>query len=350
MSMRTKAKHPYFVDFNRLTETVLGYREAKPLLVALHYDLFTWIARGFDTAESLSVRLGLDLRATRILLNAIASLGYLKKRANTYRNTREARRLLVADSPEYVGNSLKYQEMIWDAWSDLKRVLKEGKPREALLDWIRKDFFTKDYIKAMGDVSREPARELAGKLKLGAELQKECSAVRVLDVGSGAGNFSAAFVEAEPAVQATLLDLPNTLAIARELLSGHPRAVRFAFREANYLKDPLGESEFDLVLISNVTRVEDEKTNRMLVAKAFDALRPGGRLVIHDYVTRPDRTGPKFSALLGLHLLLFTGKGEVYTTREYAGWLRKAGFRGIRVMRIAQESLHPSCAVVGRKP
>ena len=54
--------------------------------------------------------------------------------------------------------------------------------------------------------------------------------------------------------------------------------------------------------------------------------------------------------MLGLHLLLFTGKGEVYTLEEYADWLREAGFGAIRTLPIARESLHPSCAVIGRKP
>ncbi|MBI4423531.1 MAG: methyltransferase [Elusimicrobia bacterium] len=337
------SNHPsFFSDFNKLAELVLSYRAAKPMLVALHYDLFTHIARRLNTPEELATRLGLDRRAVRLLLDAIVSLGYLDKRGGRYRNTRPSRRLLVSGSPEYVGSSLKYQEMTWDAWSDLKNVLKEGRPRRELLDWIHKDFFTADYLRAMGNVSREPARELARRLTW-------TGVSRTLDVGSGAGNFSAAFVEACPRVEAVLLDLPKSLAVARGLLSGHPRKDRFRYRQANYLQDSLGIEEFDLVLISNVTRVEDEAANRVLIDKAYRALRHGGRLVIHDYAIEPARTAPRFSALLGLHLLLFTGKGEVYTLQEYRTWLRDRGFQKLYNIKIAAESLHPSFAVVGTK-
>jgi SAM-dependent methyltransferase len=333
----------YYADLGRLTELAMAYRSAKPLLAALHYDLFSWIEKGVDEPEKLARRLELDAPAVRRVLDALVALDWLVKRGSRYANTRAGRRLLVAGGPDSVAHNLKYQEHTWDAWSDLKEVMRTGRPRLGLKDWIRRDFFTADYLKAMGDITRHPARELARKLDW-------TGVSRSLDVGSGAGNFSAAFVERAPRLTATLLDLPKALEVTRGLLKHHPQARRFEFRAADYLADELGREEFDLVLISNVTRVEDEAVNRMLVAKAWRALRPGGRLVIHDYVIGPDRTGPKFSALLNVHLLVFTGKGKAYTAQEYKRWLKDAGFRALSATPIAVESPFPSLAVIGRKP
>ena len=333
----------YYADLGRLTDLAMAYRSAKPLLAALHYDLFTWIERGVDKPETIAARLELDAPAVRRVLDALVALKWLVKRGGRYANTRAGRRLLVAGSPDSVAHNLKYQEHTWDAWSDLKEVMRTGRPRLGLQDWIRRDFFTADYLKAMGDITRHPARELARKLGW-------AGVTRSLDVGSGAGNFSAAFAERAPKLTATLLDLPQALDVTRRLLGGLPQAARFEFRAADYLRDELGREEFDLVLISNVTRVENEEVNRMLVAKAWRALRPGGRLVIHDYVIGRDRTAPKFPALLNVHLLVFTGKGKAYTAREYRDWMRGAGFRAAASIPIALESPFPSLAVIGRKP
>ncbi|MBI5623432.1 MAG: methyltransferase [Elusimicrobia bacterium] len=335
-------KQNAFSGFNRLAEVVLAYRSSKTLLVALHYDLFTLIEQGLRTSRDLGRSLRLDPGALTLLLDAVAGLGFLVKSGERYANTPLTRDLLVSTSPRYQGNNLKYQEQIWDAWSDLKDVVKAGKPRKTLLGWIGDGRFRKNYVRAMGDVARLPAADLAGKLGLGRVR-------RMLDVGCGPGVYSAAFVEENPGLEAVLLDLPRTIRVTRGLLKRHPRADRFRFRPGNYLEDALGASEFDLVLISNVTHVEDAAGNAALVAKAFRALRPGGRLVIHDFVVGPDRTKPRFGSLLALHLLVFTSKGRVYTVREYADWMRRAGFGRISVKPVAPESMHPSTAIIGCK-
>jgi SAM-dependent methyltransferase len=330
------------LDFNKLVESVLAYRRSKPLLVALHYDLFTWIERGRDTVGALARGLKLDRRAVGILLDATAGLGFLAKRGERYRNTPLSRKFLVSSSPQYRGSVLKCQEQLWDAWSDLKGVVKSGRPRRGLVEWVHQEAFTGDYIRAMGDVAREAAQDLAGKLDLrGVE--------RSLDVGCGAGAYSAALVERSPRIEATLLDLPPTLAVTRSLLGRHRHARRFRFRPGDFLKDGLGRGEFDLALISNVTHCESAANNRTLVAKAAQALRPGGRLVIHDYLAASSPAAARFTATLAVHLLVFTGRGNVYNLKDYAGWMRRAGLRRVACKPVAAGSVYPSTAIIGHK-
>lgn len=327
---------------NDLLGAVLAYRTSKPLLVAMHYDLFTALERGAPTASALARRLKLDARAVGIVLDAVAALGYLRKSGGRYRNSKLAKDLLVSTSPNYRGSNLKYQEATWEAWSDLKTVVKTGRPRLSLLDWIHKDAFTADYIKAMGDVAREPARDLATRVGLSGVR-------RTLDIGCGPGAYSAALVERDPRIEAVLLDLPRTLAVTRRLLKGHPHADRLRYRPADFLKDSFGAAEFDLALISNVAHCESEANNLRLVEKAYAALKPGGRLVIHDYVSDRGLTSERFAAMLAVHLLVFTGRGNVYTLAQYGSWLRRKGFKDVFHRRVATGTLYPSVAVIGRK-
>lgn len=327
---------------NDLLELAMAYRRSKPLLVALHFELFDLVDAGLDRSEALARRVEADPRALRVLLDALVGLGVLRASGPRYRNSRAARRFLVSSSPDYIGSNLKYQEHTWEAWSDLKNVVKTGRPNLGLIDWIHRDVFRESYVKAMGEVARWPARDLAAKLDLRGVR-------RCLDVGCGSGAYSAALVERKAALRATLLDLPNTLEVTQGLLARHPRAGRFSFRAANFLSDDLGEAEFDLVLISNVTHVEDAANNQRLVEKAFRALRPGGRLVIHDYVAGRARAGARFTGTLGLHLLVFTGRGNVYTLEEYSNWLRRADFRRVRHIPVAEGSLYSSMAIIGQK-
>jgi hypothetical protein len=60
------------------------------------------------------------------------------------------------------------------------------------------------------------------------------------------------------------------------------------------------------------------------------ALRPGGRVVIHDFMLKERRIAPRFAALFSLHLLSYTDEGRAYSEKEYRSWLREAGFRETR--------------------
>ncbi|MGB9904957.1 MAG: methyltransferase, partial [Desulfotomaculales bacterium] len=93
-------------------------------------------------------------------------------------------------------------------------------------------------------------------------------------------------------------------------------------------RDDLGEGVYDLVLASNVLHIYDEKTNRLVLEKVFRALRPGGRVVVHDYFLQNSGPAPE-AALFDLNMLLGTLCGRVYGAGEVKCWLEGAGFQKI---------------------
>jgi SAM-dependent methyltransferase len=309
---------------DRLIDEILGYRKAKVLLVAAYLDCFSRLERP-RTAAAVARGLRLDPRGAEILLDALVAMGYLLKDGALYRNAPVASRHLVPGRRGYLGDNLKYQEMIWDAWSDLRRSVRRGRPARPLEHWLlRHRGFTREYIRGMDDIAREPAREIAALVEPGG-------ARELLDVGAGPGTYSAALQRRNRALRATLFDLPSTLRVTRDLLARRPGAAgRTRLRPGNYRSDPFGREEFDLVLLSHVTHDEDPATNRRMLAKARRALRPGGRVLIHDFMLEKCRTAPEFGALFSVHMLAYTAGGRTYTEDEYRRWLSAEGFSGLR--------------------
>ena len=66
--------------------------------------------------------------------------------------------------------------------------------------------------------------------------------------------------------------------------------------------------------------------NRDLLRRAFQALAPGGRIVIQDHIMNADKTSPRAGALFAVNMLVGTAGGSTYSEDEYAQWLREAGF------------------------
>lgn len=331
------------VSADRLIDEIMGYRKAKILMVAAYLDCFTALATP-RSAPALARRLSLDARAVEILLDALTAIGYLRKRGGLYANAPIAARYLVRGRPGYMGDNLKYQEMIWDAWGDLRHSICKGGAVRPLEYWLlRHKGFTQEYIRGMDNIARGPAAEIAAFVA-------PAPGARLLDVGAGPGTYSLAFLRANPGMSATLLDLPSTLKVTRRMLAEHPAlAARTRLKAGNYRDAAFGSEAYDLVLLSHITHDESPEVNRRLIEESMKALKPGGRIIIHDFMLDAGRVLPVFGALFSVHMLAYTEGGRTYTAAEYEKWLRRAGFSGLTRRRIALKSRNSSEIIVGVK-
>jgi SAM-dependent methyltransferase len=110
-------------------------------------------------------------------------------------------------------------------------------------------------------------------------------------------------------------------------------ADRVDVRAGDLRSGRLGEG-YDLVFVSAICHMLDPAENLDLLRRCHEALAPGGRVVIQDFILEADKTAPRFAALFALNMLVGTRGGASYSEPEYAGWLGEAGFREIRHARL----------------
>jgi len=336
--------HEFQRSHDRIGQILLGYRAAKTLFMAAELDLFRLLDHTNDTAERLARKSRASVRAVEILLDALCALGFLQKTKDKYRHTNFSREVLHPDGPRSLAHNLLYQEDLSSSYADLTFTVRNGRPRRNLLDLMRRDpRFVQSYIRGMSEIARRPAQELARSLDL-------TNVHKMLDVGGGPGSFSAACLERNPGLSATLLDLKETLNVAREFIKNFPHRARLTLKAGNYLKTPLGENTYDLILFSHVTHNESSQDNKNLLRKAYKALRPKGRVVIHDFMVQNHRTAPLFSALFSVHLLTYTESGRAFSEEEYRSWLKETGFRLQQRLVLCPNAPNSSVALVASKP
>ncbi|MGB9513094.1 MAG: methyltransferase, partial [Candidatus Acidiferrum sp.] len=87
----------------------------------------------------------------------------------------------------------------------------------------------------------------------------------------------------------------------------------------------------------------DEK--KMLLRKAYDALNPGGAVVIYESIIDDDRSQNAFGLLMSLNMLVETPGGFDYTGGDCTAWMREVGFRDARV----EHLVGPESMVIGAK-
>lgn len=316
-----KERKKLMQDLAAFRELWGGFQVSRVVLTANNLGVFEKLAAP-RTAAALAGALNTDRRATEVLLDAVASLGLLRKTKRTYRNTQLARRFLVRNSPSYQGDMLRHADSLWKSWSNLDEVVRTGRPSP------REGRDHDAFIRAMHNNSVLTAPGVVGSIDL--------RGVRTaLDLGGGPGTYGIEF--ARRGIGVTLFDLPGTMSIAREIVdAAGVNNVRFL--QGDFHTDDIG-SGYDLVLLSQVLHSNAPEDCIELLKKVGNALNPGGKAVIHEFALAEDRASPPSGALFAINMLVNTPGGRSYTPREMTGWLKTAGFGPASVKRLAHTVL-----------
>ena len=304
------------------TEALLrSFQPSRALLTAIELDVFTAVnASGETGAEAAEVaeRTGTRLRGVAPLLDALTSMGYLAKHAGRYRNGPVADTHLRAGAPHDARTALMHYVSLWQRWSTLTECVRRGTTLLEREMKERGDDWNEPFIAAMQRNAAFRAPVVIGALDL-------AGVRRVLDVGGGSGAYAAAFVRATPALEVTVLDLPNVTPLTRRYLACGGASDRVHIVDGDFRTDALGMN-FDLVLLSAICHMNGPEENVALLRKAHAALVPGGQIVVHDFVQDDDKAGPRSGALFALNMLVGTPQGSSYSGAEYIAWLTRAGF------------------------
>src|SRR5262249_14806765 len=143
------------------------------------------------------------------------------------------------------------------------------------------------------------------------------------DIGGGHGWYSACLCRRHPGLTATVLDLPGSTAVGRELIAAAGLADRVLFRDGDAAAD-LGGG-YDAVLCFNLVHHLGPGQIADLFRRARQALNPGGTFAVLDVFADHGRRGQAHADLLALFVYLSSG-AQVHTPAELAGWFADAGF------------------------
>ncbi|OHB89144.1 MAG: hypothetical protein A3D13_08595 [Planctomycetes bacterium RIFCSPHIGHO2_02_FULL_40_12] len=311
-------------DIEYLNEISYGYWKAQVLFVAVEMGIFTLIKGVGKSDKVVARKIGTDHRATEMFLNALVSLGLLRKVKEVYKNTAMSSRYLVKDRPLYQGDRIRHFHNMWDYWTRLGVAIKTGKPTafddaEKEVDEQRLRVF----IKAMHNIGTIQAEEVCRKLHL-----KKYSSL--LDLAGGQGTYAVRFVEKNPEMRAVVFDLPDVIKIAKEHIKKSGMGGKVTTKAGDCLKVSFGKELYDFVFVSNLLHIYEPDENRKILKKCWDSLIENGIVVIQEFVLNRAKTQPIFGTLFSLNMLMGTHKGSSYSEVEMKEWLRDAGFKNIK--------------------
>ncbi|MDX1251270.1 MAG: methyltransferase domain-containing protein [Gammaproteobacteria bacterium] len=316
-----------------------AYWHSSVLHVANSLDVFTRLADAPATAEDLAQKCGADARGMEMILVGCVGLGLLNKESGRYSNTPLADTFLVKGRPRYQGGIVSMFESWVSAWSKLKDAVVSGKP-VVVKQHDHGEEATRTYIMGMLYRGIPQAELLASEVPLAGRK-------KLLDVGGGPGIFSIIFCQKNSGLSADVLDLPQTLRVTREIIANYGATAQVATREGSYLEDEFGAG-YDAVLLSSMISQEGPEVIKSILRKSFDAMNPGGLLMVQEQFLNTEKTGPLLPVLIGLNQLVHTPGGRAYSAKEVADWAQEIGFRDLSFRPLPEPS--PFTLITGIKP
>jgi SAM-dependent methyltransferase len=303
---------------------------ARVVMVATRLNVFEALSRGALAPAEVARICGSDAYATQRLLDALVSVGYLAQRGGVYRLTRLSRKWLLQDSPHSLRDAVLYEALEYSWLARLDEFVCSGRPLDFHTSMTSAEWAL--YQRGMRAIAGVAAGEVARRIRLPR------GARQMLDVGGSHGYYAVALCRRHRRLRATVLDLPQAIEHAAPLLAKEGMGDRVVHRAGNALADALGQQTYDLVFISQLVHHFDDATNRELVRRAAQALRPGGCLAILE-AARPETPGAggQLAGLLGLYFA-FTSRSGTWSLTEIAGWQHAAGLHPqapIRLLRLS---------------
>jgi predicted O-methyltransferase YrrM len=301
-----------------------AFWEARILMTAAELDIFSVLLIAPQTTAQICKQLSSDRKGTEALLNALAAMGLLEKEQAAFSVKPEFEKFLSSSTPETVLPILRHMAQLWETWSDLTKIVLEGKKGEPL-DVVRRDEEgIKAFIGAMHAIGSDMAQGVVAKLQLSGR-------ENLIDVGGGSGVYTIALLEAAPKMRATIFDLPSVIEIAREKIASESLTDRVTFVAGDFYEDTL-PSGYDLALLSAIIHQNSPEQNVALYEKVLDALVPDGTLIIRDHVMSEDHTQPADGAFFAINMLVNTLGGGTYSFREIKRDLEAAGFTDVKLL------------------
>lgn len=309
---------------NPIDRALSGWQIARVVMSANRLGFFNALGENTLTAEEVAEKCGTHPRPTRTLLNACVALSIVEKEGVKYRNSPEAREVLVRGKSGYIGDAIAHQDDLWQPWGRLHEAVKTNASVSRRYNLVENPEVHRNFILAMHNNAMRVAPVLSQALDLTGRRQ-------LFDAGGGPGTHSIFLVKRYAGLKAIVFDLPQTIEIAKEIIKQFGVGDRVTTRPGDYFKDDLGQGN-DAVLLSAILHSMGPEKNKGLLKKAYDSLVSGGIVVVHEGLISDDGTSPLSAVLFCLNMLINTGEGQSYSGKEIMELMTAAGFTQTRVV------------------
>jgi 3-hydroxy-5-methyl-1-naphthoate 3-O-methyltransferase len=344
-SLKVPTPNDILTDDRLIWDSWLTVHKLPALWAAEQVGVFKALSQQALTTEALAAKTETVVRALSVVLGYLASFGLLEKHAGLWRTTPVASTYLDRSRAAFWGpllagfvDGLPLHVRISDL---LKKGYAELPPRAGVKEWERGAMDPEVAVRMAAFMNAHSvySAQSAARASLFTDVKS------VMDVGAGSGIFSIALAKTWPQLSATLMEIEAMCSAAQPYIEAASLSDRVRTQHVDMFRQAW-PSGHDAHFFSNIFHDWSEDTNLMLAHKSFEALAPGGQIILHEMLVDDDGCGPETTLSFSILMLLGT-RGRQYTFAELRNFLEAAGFVDIKATRTGSSYYS---LVTGRKP
>eukprot|EP00871_Galdieria_phlegrea_P002130 jgi/Galph1/2918/GphlegSOOS_G1550.1 len=309
-----------------------GYMTSRTLMTAVQLNIFNCVYEGNHTVAQVAKAMDASPRGTRMLLDALVALEFLKKSQAKYELTPISSQFLVKSSSDYIGAMFEVDDH-WQSWSDLNKVVKTGQPSIQVEAESKASEFFPHLIKSLHAMSIRRSRILADKL-----LEGKKEELTVIDIACGSAVWSIPLAEKSSQVHVVAQDFPKVLETTKQFVAKHGVESQFTYLPGDLKKVEFGENCYDIAILGNIVHSEGETSSKLLLQRLGRAMKSQGKVIIVDMFPNDERTGSVQPLVFAINMLVNTSEGDTFTVSEYSQWLKEANIPHLSLLELTAES------------
>lgn len=290
---------------------------------AVELDVFTTLKANPMTADDIAKKLNVDAKATKLLMDALVSMEFLAKKSNRYELNELSDTYLVKTSDLYMGSHIIGRPEMQNAWSNLSETVRTGKAYQTINEPKAAEAFFPALAKAIFPLNYTTAQSLAAKLNV----QTMSGQINVLDLAAGTGVWSLPMAQSNKNVHVDALDFPAVIQVTKEYATKYGVTSNYGYLAGNWREISLQPNHYDIIILGHILHSEGVELSAQLLKYCAAALKPGGKLVVAEFLSNEEHTGPVFARLFAVNMLLSTEDGCVFSTAELSEMICDAGLK-----------------------
>lgn len=300
-----------------LFSVVSGFVQSQALLALVELRVLHRLAEGPHSTVRLAQVSGAPPERMAVLAQAGAALKLMKRKGETWRLTARGAAFLTVPGLEAM---VRHHPVLYRDLTDPVAFFRGDTQPELAGFW--------PYVFGAGGAADPALAARYSELMADSQALVAEDTLRLvdfrgigvlMDVGGGTGAFLAAVARAHPGLRCRLFDLPAVVAGARARLGEGVEIVPGSFRD-----DPLPAGA-DAISLIRVLYDHADSTVAALLSACFQALPPGGRLIISEPMSGGARPDPATDVYFAVYTLAMQ-TGRTRSGAEIAGMVRAAGF------------------------